>query len=35
VFDRRVWQPQPGNMEVMVELEAKEMREYIRRVIGY
>jgi inosine-uridine nucleoside N-ribohydrolase len=35
VFDRRSWQNVTPNVNVIVELETKEVRQYIKRVIGY
>ena len=35
VFDRRTWKTIVPNVEVMVEIETKDVRDYIRRVIGY
>ena len=35
VFDRRTWEKVMPNVDVAVEVETKEVREYIRRVIGY
>ena len=35
VFDRRPWGTQTPNVEVVVEVDTKDARDYIRRVIGY
>jgi inosine-uridine nucleoside N-ribohydrolase len=35
VFDRRTWQGATPNVHVVVEVESQEVREYLRRVIGY
>jgi inosine-uridine nucleoside N-ribohydrolase len=35
VFDRRTWEKTKPNVHVVVEIETKEVRDYIRRVIGY
>ncbi len=35
VFDRRSWHDSVANVDVMMEVETKQVREYIRRVIGY
>ena len=35
VVDRRSWHPSKHNVAVMTEIEAKSVRDYVRRVIGY
>lgn len=35
VFDRRSWEDVTPNVNVVVEVEAKDVRDYLRRVIGY
>ena len=35
VFDRRSWRAAEPNVEVVVEIENKAVRDYIRRIIGY
>lgn len=35
VFDRRTWEQVTPNVDVAVEVDTKEVRDYIRRVIGY
>jgi inosine-uridine nucleoside N-ribohydrolase len=35
VFDRRSWENVTPNVHVLTEIEQKEMRQYIKRVIGY
>jgi inosine-uridine nucleoside N-ribohydrolase len=35
VFDRRSWENVTPNVNVLVELEHKEMQQYVKRVIGY
>ena len=35
VVDRRSWHKQTPNVEVVMEIETKEVRDYIRRVINY
>jgi inosine-uridine nucleoside N-ribohydrolase len=35
VFDRRSWQKTTPNVNVIVDVDAKEVRQYIKRIIGY
>jgi inosine-uridine nucleoside N-ribohydrolase len=35
VFDRRSWCKTTPNVDVMVEVETKDVRDYIKRIIGY
>ena len=35
VFDRRVWENVTANVDVLMEIEQKEVKQYVKRVIGY
>lgn len=35
IFDRRSWENAEPNVNVVTEVESQEVRDYIRRVIGY